>query len=189
MAITAFKLYAIVITCLVCTWTLPAFAQTAAGPAPNIESVSVTREVSLNRKSRISDFSGLPVPRFGSLRYSRVNGRAGPGEDYPVEWTYERSGLPVMVVRESTEWIKIRDPEGDEVWVAKRMVGQRRTGITATNTQIHAAPDSLSRVIADVDVGVVADLADCEGQWCQVRISGHKGWIHREVIWGAAKLG
>ena len=166
-----------------------AVAQNTHAPAPNIESVAVTREVRLSREPRISDFTGLPVPRFGSLRYSRVNGRAGPGEDYPVQWTYERSGLPVMVVRESTDWIKIRDPEGDEVWVAKRMVGQRRTGITAANTQIHKSPDSLSRIVADVDVGVVADLAACDGRWCQVQIAGHKGWIHRDVIWGADDLG
>lgn len=162
-----------------------ATAQTARGPAPNIEPAAVTRELRLNREPRISDFTGLPVPRYASLRYDRVNGRAGPGFDYPVAWTYERIGLPVLVLRESKEWIKIRDPEGDEVWVAAYMLGARRTGITAANTQIHAQPDAASRILAEIDVGVVADLADCEGDWCRIRVSGQRGWVPRDDVWGA----
>src|SRR5574339_414312 len=60
-------------------------------------------------EARVSDFSGLPVPRYSSLRYDKVNGRAGPSLDYPIAWTYERQGLPVVIVRESEEWRKIRD--------------------------------------------------------------------------------
>src|SRR5262249_28607550 len=52
---------------------------------------------------RISDFSGLPVPRYASLKSEKVNGRSGPSTDYPVEWTYQRLGLPVVIVRESQD--------------------------------------------------------------------------------------
>src|SRR5579871_2902585 len=71
---------------------------------------------------RISDFSGQPVPRYASLKSDKVNGRSGPSSDYPVEWTYQRLGLPVVVVRESQDWRKIRDPQGDEVWVKKSLL-------------------------------------------------------------------
>ena len=78
---------------------------------------------------RLSDFSGLPVPRYASLRFNEVNGRSGPSPDYPVRWTYERAGLPVVVVRESKDWRKVRDPMGDEVWINKSQLNEQRTAI------------------------------------------------------------
>src|SRR5690606_37092212 len=39
--------------------------------------------------------SGLPLPRFVSLKSNRVNLRIGPGLNYPVEWLYLKSGVPM----------------------------------------------------------------------------------------------
>ena len=184
-----FKIHAIAACTLVgLSSTGAALAQSNHSSAPNIEPAAITRELRLKKEPRISDFTGLPVPRYASLRYDRVNGRAGPGFDYPVNWTYERIGLPVLVLRESREWTKIRDPEGDEVWVASYMLGARRTGITAANSQIHAEPDMESRITAEIDVGVVTDLADCTDGWCRIRVAGQKGWIPRDDVWGADDL-
>ncbi len=44
--------------------------------------------------------SGLPVPRFVSLKSDRVNLRKGPGTDYPTAWVYRRAGRPAAVVTE-----------------------------------------------------------------------------------------
>ena len=85
------------------------------------------------------------MPRYSSLRYDKVNGRAGPSLDYPVTWTYERLGLPVVIVRESQEWRKIRDPQGDEVWVHRRMLAADRTAITTAAGAIKRDADSRSR--------------------------------------------
>ena len=38
--------------------------------------------------------TGLPLPRFVSLRSDEVNMRTGPGRRYPVEWVYRRQGQP-----------------------------------------------------------------------------------------------
>src|SRR5438045_2606823 len=45
--------------------------------------------------------SGLPVPRFVSLKPDRVNVRAGPTRDHEVTFVYTRSGLPVEITAES----------------------------------------------------------------------------------------
>src|SRR3954468_76005 len=42
-----------------------------------------------------ADTSGLPLPRFVSLRTDPVNLRVGPGMRYPVDWVYRRRHLPV----------------------------------------------------------------------------------------------
>ena len=41
--------------------------------------------------------SGLPVPRYVSLKSDHVNVRAGPTKDNDVSWVYTRAGLPVEV--------------------------------------------------------------------------------------------
>ena len=38
--------------------------------------------------------SGLPVPRYVTLKFNEVNLRAGPGREYPVLWSYRKTGLP-----------------------------------------------------------------------------------------------
>ena len=39
--------------------------------------------------------SGLPVPRYVTLKFDPVNARAGPGDDHRLLWVYHAKGLPV----------------------------------------------------------------------------------------------
>ena len=61
--------------------------------------------------------SGLPLPRFVSIKPARVNVRVGPGRNYTVVFSYQKQGLPVEITQEYDQWRKIRDSEGDEGWV------------------------------------------------------------------------
>lgn len=137
---------------------------------------------------RMSDFSGKPVPRYASLRHDTVNGRAGPSLDYPIRWTYQRAGLPVVVVRESQDWRKIRDPMGDEVWVNKSQLAAERTAITTDAGSIFRDDNPRSAHIARFEAGAVVSLADCAGSWCRVDAEGREGWIRRAQLWGADPL-
>ena len=71
--------------------------------------------------------SGLPIPRFVSLRADEVNMRTGPGVRYPIDWVYARQGLPVQVIGEFEAWRQIRDSEGSTGWVHRTMLSGRRT--------------------------------------------------------------
>lgn len=137
---------------------------------------------------RVSDFSGKPVPRYASLRHDLVNGRSGPSLDYPIRWTYERAGLPVVIVRESQDWRKIRDPMGDEVWVNKSQLAAERTAITTDTGAIFRDADPRSAHIARFEAGAVVSLGDCKGAWCQVTAEGREGWIRRAQLWGIEPL-
>src|ERR1039458_9944616 len=53
--------------------------------------------------------SGLPLPRFVSLKSDRVNLREGPSKDNRTTWVFERAGLPVEVTAEFNTWRKVRD--------------------------------------------------------------------------------
>lgn len=139
-------------------------------------------------EARVSNFSGLPVPRYSSLRYDKVNGRAGPSLDYPVAWSYSRVGLPVVIVRESKEWRKIRDPQGDEVWVHRRMLAAERTVITTDKGAIRRTAEARSNVVAHFDAGAVLQLRSCSSAWCEVEAEGRKGFVLKSDVWGADQL-
>ena len=55
--------------------------------------------------------SGLPLPRFVSLKSGRVNSRIGPGVNYAVDWLYLKAGLPMEIIQEYDNWRRVRDPE------------------------------------------------------------------------------
>src|SRR5947209_15186206 len=61
--------------------------------------------------------SGLPVPRFVSLKSDKVNVRAGPTKDHDVAWVYNRAALPVEVTAEFENWRRIGDWEGAVGWL------------------------------------------------------------------------
>ena len=75
--------------------------------------------------------SGLPVPRFVSLKPDRVNVRGGPTRDHDVTFVYTRAGLPVEITAESDNWRRIRDWEGSEGWVYHSLLSGRRTAVVA----------------------------------------------------------
>src|SRR5947208_9381658 len=75
--------------------------------------------------------SGLPIPRYVSLKSDHVNVRAGPTKDNDVAWVYTRAGLPVEITAEFENWRRVRDSEGSEGWVYRSVLaGRRRAGGT-----------------------------------------------------------
>ena len=48
--------------------------------------------------------SGLPLPRFATIRSTPVNVRVGPGTRYDITWVYVKSGQPVEIVQEFDTW-------------------------------------------------------------------------------------
>lgn len=133
----------------------------------------------------ISHVSGEPVPRFASLRFAAVNGRSGPSEDHPIQWRYERAGLPVLIVKETNGWRRVRDPDGYEVWMHARTLGPASTAMVQEHTVMRAGPDSEARPVAEIEAGVVVELGSCEAGACEVRHGRHEGWIDLTALWGA----
>ena len=73
--------------------------------------------------------SGLPIPRFVSLKAGRVNVRVGPGEDYKVSWVFTKPALPVEVIQEFDTWRRIRDSDGAVGWVFHSLLSGKRTAV------------------------------------------------------------
>jgi SH3-like domain-containing protein len=138
--------------------------------------------------------SGLPVPRFVSLKSDRVNLRNGPGTDYPTGWVYRRAGLPLEIVKEFNAWRKVRDADGATGWLLQSFLSGRRTALVLPWERKSGKPPPLvpvrandsesSYVVVKVEAGVIADLHTCDGTWCRVTIDSYSGYIEQKKLWG-----
>lgn len=131
--------------------------------------------------------SGLPLPRFVSLRAEPVNMRSGPGRRYPVAWILTRRGLPLQVIAEYDTWRKVRDPEGAEGWIHQSMLTGRRTVMAlAEDTLLRRDPMPQSQPIARIGAGVIGNLLACPGgqTYCRVDMGGYLGWLPRGAVFG-----
>ena len=61
------------------------------------------------RADQTGSASGLPVPRYVSLKSDHVNLREGPSKDHRTVWVFQRAGLPVEITAEFEIWRKVRD--------------------------------------------------------------------------------
>ena len=150
--------------------------------------------------------SGLPLPRFASLKSANINVRVGPGKENAILWNYVKAGLPVEIVLEFDTWRKIRDSEGVEGWVSQAMLSGRRTAtiepqfakkagditsiIEADASQpeltvpLFSKPDDKARRVALLEPGVNVEVITCDIEWCSVTVGTHGGWIEKTRIWG-----
>lgn len=134
--------------------------------------------------------SGLPIPRFVSLKSDKVNVRAGPTKDHDVAWVYNRSALPVEVTAEFENWRRIRDWEGAEGWVYHSLLSGRRTALVAPQAKgkelldLRNQPDATSAVAARLQHGVLATVKRCKDGWCRLVGEGFDGWIEQARLWG-----
>ncbi|TCS65109.1 SH3 domain-containing protein [Varunaivibrio sulfuroxidans] len=131
--------------------------------------------------------TGLPLPRFASLRSGEVNLRTGPGVQYPVEWVFQRLGMPVEIIAEYRTWRKVRDWMGVQGWVHQSMLGAKRDFIVIGGTRIlHARADEKSSAVARLDPGVIGVIRACGATdtFCKVEVGDYTGWLKRAQFWG-----
>jgi SH3-like domain-containing protein len=127
----------------------------------------------------------LPLPRFASLQSGEVNMRAGPGETYPIMWTYQRAGLPVEIIEEFDIWRRIRDHDGVVGWVKSTLlVGKRHVMIRDSQRPLRASAEAGAKPVAFVDPGVVLKVLECNADWCRLEVQGYKGWMMKTEFWG-----
>ena len=136
-------------------------------------------------ETRIGD-SGLPVPRYVSLKSGEVYLREGPSSGHKVEWVYVRRGLPVEVIAEYDVWRRIRDADGVVGWVHKGMLDGKRSVLMTgeANIPLRESPAPDAAIVAYAQPGVIARLETCGGSFCEVKAQAIDGYVSRTQIWG-----
>jgi SH3-like domain-containing protein len=137
----------------------------------------------------VGPVSGLPMPRFVSLKSDRVNLREGPSKDHRTVWVFQRAGLPVEITAEYDKWRRIRDSEGAEGWVLQSLLSGRRTALVAPWKKIDTLPlraqaSSNAQISARLQPGVLGNVRKCDGVWCRIYGDGFDGYIEQNNLWG-----
>ena len=133
--------------------------------------------------------TGLPLPRFVSLKSQRVNVRRGPSNEHGVAWVFTQEKLPVEIVAEFEHWRRVRDSEGAEGWVYHSLLSGRRTVVAApwakdTQVELKNSPQDGAGLIARVSSGALGDLNTCDGQWCGVAFGSYEGYVRQDRLFG-----
>ena len=143
----------------------------------------------------VGPVTGLPLPRFVSIKPDEANVRVGPGGNYDIQWTFVRAGLPVEITAEFANWRKIRDQEGGEGWIRHDLLSGARMAVVAPwsdgdplPARRSPAPDAPTRFL--LEPGVLARLSQCDGTWCALEApegaeNGWEGYVRQSAIWGA----
>lgn len=136
--------------------------------------------------------SGLPLPRFVSIKPARVNVRVGPGRNYTIVFSYQKQGLPVEITQEYDQWRKIRDSDGDEGWVYQSLLSGHRTAMITpwqkNKTKLvplRHQPSENAALAAELEPGVICIIRQCDGKWCELDVTNTRGWVAQDQLWGA----
>ncbi len=133
--------------------------------------------------------SGLPLPRFVTLKAGKVNVRKGPSSDHDVAWVYQRKGLPIEITAESDNWRKIRDEDGSEGWILQSMLSGKRAVVMAAwskdkGVMLRDDASAKAGFVAKLDAGVMGEIGSCDGNWCEVTAGDYEGYADQAELWG-----
>ena len=146
------------------------------------DSVDANAQEKNNNKGQVT---GLPIPRFVSIKSSKVNVRRGPSSSYQIDWVYTRMGVPLKVTAEYQNWRRVEDFQGEGGWIHSRLLsGKRFIIILDSRVILKRRPNKKSPPVAIVEKGVIGRLVSTAGDWCEISVSGHSGWVMTESVWG-----
>lgn len=137
-------------------------------------------------KPRRGPETGLPLPRYVSLKAGEANVRRGPGMTHRVDWVFVRRGMPLQIIGEYGHWRRVRDMDAATGWVHYSLLrGNRTAVVTAETATLRAGPAAEAGPVARAERGVVLELEACRRAWCEVSRGGVEGWAPKGAIWGA----
>jgi SH3-like domain-containing protein len=130
--------------------------------------------------------SGLPVPRYVSLKFDNVNARSGPSDDHRLLWVFHAKGLPVQVIAETEDWRRICDPDGQVSWVHRRTTDGRRMVMRTQKgpATIVSSPNANASVVAYLAPRALAAMDRCKNGWCRIKVGSISGWAPATALWG-----
>ena len=130
--------------------------------------------------------TGLPLPRFATLRSGEANLRTGPGTRYPIDWVLVQKGMPLEITAEYDIWRRVRDWEGTEGWVHKSSLsGKRGAVVNSTLRDLRKQDNADAPIVAHIEPGATGQLLSCAATWCRVKFGGIKGYLLKTEFWGA----
>lgn len=120
-----------------------------------------------------------------SVKGTSANFRDKPQESAKIKFSADRF-YPVEVIEKKNGWAKVKDFEGDEAWVAERLLAKQATVvISADRANIRERPSTSSDVLFKVERGEVFKIEERKEHWIKIVDGrGDGGWIRDDMTWG-----
>ncbi len=165
----------------------PAGLDLAAAPPATERTAALRREDAGSVGSGLGPVTGLPMPRYVSLRAGEGNARRGPALTHRVDWVFTRRDMPLKVTAEFGHWRRVEDAEGVGGWMHFALLSGARTVLVLEEmTPLHLQADARAPVVGRLEAGVIARVLSCGGDWCRLRADRLRGWAPRDALWGVA---
>lgn len=149
----------------------------------NLDSIKDRATKELTVESGIGE-SGLPIPRFVSLKSGEANARTGPGDTYPIRWVYQRKNLPVEITAEFKLWRRIKDFDGEQSWAHQALLSSNRYAILNREAVAFGNNDGSGSEVARFKRGVQVKVTECREAYCEVEYGRIDGWVKKKDLWG-----
>ena len=94
---------------------------------------------------------------------------------------------PVELIVNLNNWVKVRDAAGTLSWVESKSLSSKRTVLVLAKTDIKAAEDTTSALVATVEKDVVLELLPMTAKngWVKVKHrDGVTGFVQVTNLWG-----
>ncbi|PVH30575.1 SH3 domain-containing protein [Pararhodobacter oceanensis] len=156
------------------------------GSALPVHAQAATREAGREAgRQEVGPETGLPIPRYVSLKTSRGRARRGPSMSHRVDWIFARRDLPLRVTGEFEHWRRIEDSEGLGGWIHYSLLsGVRTVLVTEDMVPMRRTPAPEALEVALLEANVVAHIMECTIAWCRLSVDGARGWVERRALWG-----
>lgn len=129
--------------------------------------------------------TNLPLPRYVSLKASEGNVRRGPSLTHRIDWVFKRRDMPLLITAEHGHWRRVEDRDGAGGWVHYTLLSGNRTVLIEKDMlDLRVKPNQNAPVVANLELGVIAELGKCNETWCRLNAGGYKGWANRQDLWG-----
>ena len=139
-------------------------------------------------RADVGPVTGLPMPRFVSLKASEANVRRGPSKTHRIDWIFKRRDMPLRVIAEHGHWRRVEDRDGVGGWLHYSLISGVRTVIIDEDAvELRRKPMTDAPVAAMLERGVVARLNECTTDWCSMRADGYRGWAPKSSFWGVER--
>jgi len=96
-------------------------------------------------------------------------------------------GLPVEVLIDNKDWLRVRDQSGALAWIEKKSLSSKRSVVvTSSKAEVHATADAKSAVLFVAEKSVLFELIEAgKSGWAKVKHrDGAVGYIRIEEVWG-----
>ncbi|WP_158521627.1 SH3 domain-containing protein [Candidatus Fokinia solitaria] len=129
--------------------------------------------------------TNLPIPRFTSVKSSKVLMRVGAGYDYPVFKSYACINMPVQVLDEFKQWRKVSDYEKNIGWIHESLLSSNKTArVIDVGVSLRYFPSYQFPKIGTLKNGTIVKVLKRKNAWCKISINEIKGWVEEKHLWG-----